>query len=205
MLTEADRTPDMTHEADGMVTRFYDSDNPHTQEMIGRLTRGPRVLTELNRFGAAGYALSAENSFVTEGDTKDGRHLEITVLSLGTASPDKHDAVYLFCVGGKHFEILPIEVSLEEPEDPTQFTAAGEGVWMRSIEPLQVAAGSREGPAPAWNWRRWAKCVTGSIVTNTTTCALACRFAPVMYIKCAIACTAIRTLASIFECSIQEL
>jgi hypothetical protein len=205
VMTETGPTPDMTHEADGAVTRFYDSDNPHTREVIGRLIRDRHVLAELNRFGAMGYALSVENSFVAAGDTEDGRHLELTVLSLGGGSAPERDAVYLFYLGGKRVEILPIELRLEEPEDPAQFSGAGEGAWMRPIEPLHATAGLGEDPARAWNWRRWAKCVTGSIVADATTCAIACRFAPVVYLKCAIACSAIRALASIFECSIQEL
>jgi hypothetical protein len=203
MVTGTDRTPDMTHEAAGMVTRFYDSDNPYTREVIDRLIADPRVRTELNRFGEMGYALSRENSFVTEGDTEDGQHREMTVLSLG--SIDGEDAIYLFCLGGKRIEILPVELRLEEPEDPVQFTATGDNVWLKPIEPLAAVAGSREDPAQIWNWRRFGKCVAGSIVSNATVCVLACRFVPVVYLKCAVACSVIRMAASILECSIQEL
>ncbi len=203
MVTETDRTPDITHEADGMVTRFYDSDNPYTKEVIDRVTGDARVRAELNRFGAMGYALSPENSFVTEGDTEDGQHREITVLSLSRGSTD--DAVYVFYVGGKRFEILPIELRLEEPEEPDTFAAAGGGVWLRPIEPLDARAGTREDPALSWSWRRFGKCLTGSFMSNATACALGCRFAPVVYLKCTLICTGIRTGVSVLECALQEL
>lgn len=203
MVTGTDRTPDMTYEAAGMVTRFYDSGNPYTREVIDRLIADSRVRTELDRFGEMGYTLSRENSFATEGDTEDGQHREMTVLSLGSIAGK--DAIYLFCLGGKRIEILPVELALEEPEDPGQFTATGDNVWLKPIEPLAAAIGSREDPVHAWKWRRWAKCITGSLVSNATVCVLACRFAPVVYVKCALACSAIRMAASILECSIQEL
>jgi hypothetical protein len=205
MVTEADPTPDVTHESDGMVTRFYDSDNPYTKEVIDRLIGDPRLRAELDRFGAMGYALSRENSFVTESDTEGGQHTEMTVLSLGNASADGRDAIYVFYVGGQRVEILPIELSFEEPGEPNKFAVAGDGVWLSPIEPLEAATGSREDPANNWNWRRWAKCVTGSIVTNVTACGLGCRFAPVVYLKCVAVCGGIRTIGSVLECSIQEL
>jgi hypothetical protein len=205
MVTEADPTPDIRHESDGMVTRFYDSDNPYTKEVIDRLIGDPRLRAELDRFGAMGYALSRENSFVTEGDTEDGRHTEMTVLSLGGASADERDAIYVFYVGGKRVEILPIELRLEEPEDPVHFTVAGDGVWLAPIEPIEATMGTREDPAYNWNWRRWAKCVGGQILTGAVACSFGCRVAPIVYMKCLAICGGIRTFAGVLECSIQEL
>jgi hypothetical protein len=204
-MTTPGRAPDITHEESGAITKFYDSDNPYTKEVLSKLTDNPMVRVELERFAAGGYTLGSPNSFVLEGDTNDGRHAELAVLSLGSTTSEDGDAVYLFCIGGADADVIaPVGLSFNDASAAPEREKIGDGVWIEAIEPAGSVA-SRDDPGYTWNWRRWARCMGGELIGGTFLCAMQCRFIPAAYLKCTMICSAARAVGSLLECSFREL
>jgi hypothetical protein len=191
-----------------MTTKFYDSSNPYTKEVLAKLGKNPAVQAELRRFGASGFVLSPTSSFVIEGDNRTGRHLEMAVLSLGNPAVPQ-DAIYLFCVGGAAAtEIGSVRLTL----DPTVSRKDGyekisDGVWMALVESPASLVDSNPRPQNSWNWKRWLKCLGDGVANGASQCTIVCSWIPYPpgYWKCVVVCTAVRTAATLIGCSIAEL
>jgi len=204
-VTAAERSPDITYEEPGFLTKFYDSDNPYTKEVLDQLTDNARVRAELGRFKNQGYTLRPDGSFVSEGEDGSGRQMEMAVLSLGAASADARDAVYLFCYGGADpTAVVPAKLTLED-KSAAGYVKAGDGVWFGIAESAFGETVNVDDPSYAWNWRRWANCVGSGILAGTITCAFHCRWVPVIYVKCTTICSLGRAAAVALQCSIMEM
>ncbi len=200
------RVPDLTHETPEMTTKFYDSQNSYTKEVLAKLAANPVVQAEIVRFGASGYVLSPSNSFVSEGDDNAGRHLEIAVLSLGNAS-DARNAINLFCMGGADANVvLPVRLSVDEAISKKEgYERIADGVWMGLIESPSSRVDSGPELQKAVNWRRWARCGGGGVVAGAIGCGVGCRYVVVAFTQCWSVCTAAAAVTNILQCTFTEL
>lgn len=206
IVTVSERVPDLTNETRGMTTKFYDSQNPYTKEVLAKLAGNPVVQTEIMRFEEAGYTLSPSHSFVTEGDDNIGRHLEIAVLSLGNAS-DAKNAINLFCIGGGEANVVvPVRLSVDEVISKKEgYEKIADGVWMGVIESSSSRVDSDPELQKSFNWRRWARCVGGGVVAGAIGCAYGCRYAIIAFTQCWSVCTEATALVNILSCTFTEL
>ena len=200
------KTPDMTFEDSGVITRFYDAGNRYTQQVLADLAAKPEVRSEIERFQAMGYVLRPLHSFVTEGSAADGRHVEIAIFSLANGYPEDRDAVHLVCVSGpRGLHVVPVALAAEAPGTDTEYEPVGKDVWLGVIEPLRVPGTGDSGPAIEWNWRRFGRCAGAAALAGATSCLFSCRIVLAGYFKCVAVCSAGRALGGLVGCAFAEL
>lgn len=204
-----ERVPDFTTEVDGMTIKFYGSENAYAVGVLSALAGHDRVRADLDRFALAGYELYRNYSFVTDG-TRDGRQLEIAVLSLGQPGMEDRDAVYLLCFGGADpFRVVPMRLSTQDLSGVEDAQDLGDGLWLEPIEPFEPIGGwvaYGDTTRTGWNWKRYIRCVGAGTYGGMITCAYQCRMLPPhMYLQCVAICTEGRALGSIIACAILEL
>jgi hypothetical protein len=203
------KTPDVIHDGGDLVTRVYESTNPFAKRELARLLRTDRVQHEIQRFAAAGYAYRADDSFVAEGTSADGRTLELALLALGavegSAGALHETAVHLFAyarAGG--VMVIPTRLVPGSEAGPWDEHVTG-NVWfgLADAGPGDTFGGT--AAAAAINLKRYVACVATGTAAGAAGCAFRCVFTGPGYWHCLGICTGGAAIGAAIGCLINEL
>jgi hypothetical protein len=199
---------DIVREDAGVISSFYDSENPYTVQRVNEAGEQTVVRAAVGHFESLGYTAAPEYSFIAAGTDPDGRQVEITAVAMSHASettPETTtDAVYVFYVRGDEYEtVVPLRVSFDDDPPDEGSHRIGDGVWLsladESFGPDELAAAAR------FHWSPWLRCVAERIAAGGASCAMSCRFTFNLYLHCLAKCTAGYAVYAFVYCAFIQL
>jgi hypothetical protein len=198
------KSADIVREDDGVTSRYFDVNNPYTQERIAEVREDEGVRATVEGFERNEYTYEPERSFVAEGEGPDGKRLEVAALTMTRVAERSTEVVYVLSLRGEDAAyVVPVKFSFADCPGDDDACRISEGVWM-------ALTGEPAGPdarlsAEQLSWRAWFRCLVERIVAGAASCAWTCRFAPGLYWPCLAECTAGYVIYAIFSCSFQQM
>jgi hypothetical protein len=200
------KVPDVIDNGDGIVARYFAPDNPYTDATLRTAMLDVNGLAAVEHFERAGYELRRDASFVVDGENKEGRTVELSIVAMANTNPSANTGVTLVCIHrdeGGHL-VQPLKIRFPAPElqigPPEEMPPV-------SIEPLEpvVAHASVGAPPPSeLNWRRFGGCVAAGTVASAVRCLYQCIVTGPAYLQCLASCGGLGVVSAIAGCALIE-